>query len=127
MCLGREVVRRCAVPEVGVDHHAEAFELLEVPVHGRGVHIRRELSHHGEQLLGGRVLGALDERGEDQAPGGRHPRAALSQLGHELLDRIRGHVLRIAALDRLPPGRSRWLLDAIACWSRFAKLESSRG
>ena len=42
VCLGGEVIGGRAVPEVGVDHHAEALELLEVPVDGGGVHIRRE-------------------------------------------------------------------------------------
>ena len=52
--LGRQVVGRRAVPEVGVDDDAEALELLEVAIHRGGVDVGRERANRDEQLLGGR-------------------------------------------------------------------------
>src|SRR6202043_4165643 len=108
--LGRQVVGRRAVPEVGVHHDAEALELLEIAVHRRGVDVRRQLADDDEQLLRGRVVRTFDQRGEHEAAGGGDPRAAVAELGDQFVDGG-AHDSRIAAT-----GRHR-LSEALGFWT----------
>ena len=61
----REMVRRRAVPEVGVNDYAEALELLQVPVDGRDGDVRGLSLNLGRQLLGRPVPRRL-EQGADE-------------------------------------------------------------
>ena len=48
---GGQMVRGRAVPEMGVDDHAQSLEVVEVPVDGREVHFGRHGLDLGAELL----------------------------------------------------------------------------
>jgi hypothetical protein len=71
--LGGQVVGGRAVAQMGVDDHAEAFELVEVPVDGREVDVGGRGLDLGGQLLGRAVMATLEETAEEEPAGGRDP------------------------------------------------------
>src|ERR1019366_2942028 len=63
----------------------------------------------------------LGERGDQEPARGGAPRATITKLGDELLDRAT-HAAKDSLGPVPSPGRSTWFLVAVACWSRFDTL-----
>jgi glutamate-1-semialdehyde 2,1-aminomutase len=85
--LRREVVGGGAVTEVGVHDDSETFQLIEVAVDGREVHIWCQELHLGGELLSGSVGGVLKEAAEQEASRCRHATTLGPQKSQHRLDR----------------------------------------
>ena len=81
-----EMVRRRAVPEVGVNDYAEALELLQVPVDGRDGDVRGMSLNLGRQLLGRPVPRRLEQGADEKTSRRRHPTAGRAHAGEHSLD-----------------------------------------
>jgi hypothetical protein len=70
-----ELVRDGAVPEVGVHDDTQALELLEVPVHGREMHIGGAGLDGSRQFLGAVMTATVEEDLQERPPGRRRTSA----------------------------------------------------
>jgi hypothetical protein len=81
-----QVIGGRPVADVGVDHDAQALELVEVAVDGRGVHVGQLGLHGCRQLLGAPVLAGREERAEEDPPRRGDPSPVLSHHGQHVFD-----------------------------------------
>jgi hypothetical protein len=65
---GRQVVRGRAMPEMGVDDHAQFLQLVEIAIDRREVHVGGLGLDLVGNVLGCAVAGAVEEHPEEQAP-----------------------------------------------------------
>jgi len=85
--LGKMVGGR-PVPEVGVDHHAEPLEFVEVPVHGGQCDVGSVRLNPLGQILDGPVSRTVEERLEQEPPRGGDPSAVLAHQSQHVVDRV---------------------------------------
>ncbi len=86
-CRG-EVISGRPVTQMRVNDHADALELVEVPVDGRHVHVGCPGLHRCGQILRGAVSRRVEERVEQLAPGRRDAPAAGAHQGEDLLHQL---------------------------------------
>lgn len=118
MTMGGQVVARRAVTEVGMGDHAEALELVQIPIDGRDVHVgRRRLDLLG-QFLGTQVPRMVEQDLHEYPAGVGDPAAPRSDQLQHVVDGIdlREHPLgrQRAAAHRIMLRSEPWGMRAIA-------------
>ena len=84
-----QVVDGRPVSEVDVVDDTEALELIEEPVDGRLVDVGMAGLDGGGDLLGGGVIGVIEEGLEDRSPWARDPSPVGSKMGDDLVHPLR--------------------------------------